>query len=111
MTANKIKKEDLTKIFNEVDASNLNKETLYAIKKVVDNEMQCSIHKSGTDKYFTERNMVCFENMLKHLFDNNLQDAWWEFTDIISFHAEEDYLSVDEVALLNIGLTLMLNKL
>lgn len=111
MTINKLKKEDLTKLFNEVDIDNLNEKTLYAIKKVINNEMKCSIHKPGTDKYFSERNMVCFENMLKHLFNNNVKDAWWEFTDIVSFHAEEDYISVDEVALLNIGLILILNKI
>lgn len=59
----------------------------------------------------SERNLKCFNNMLKYLFDNNFKDAWWEFTDIISFHKEDDLISINEIVLLDIALTLFLNKI
>lgn len=111
MTANKIKKKDLDAIFNKIDANNINKENLYAIKQIVENEVKVSIRTEGVDKYISERNYVCFYNVMRNLENNNIKDAWWELTDIISFHRVDDYLSIDEVVLVDIALTLILNKL
>lgn len=111
MTANKLKKKDLNELFNKVDVRNLDKKVLYSIKRVLNNEVECSIRNEGIDKHLTPRNVVCFNNVLECLNRNEIEVAWWELTDIISFNKDEDYISVDEVVLLNIGLGLIIEKL
>ena len=111
MTANKIKKKDLDKLFKQVDPYNIDKNVLYSIKYVINNEVECSIRSGGTDKHLTARNVMCFKNVVECLENYEFTTAWWEFTDIISFSKDEDYISVDEAVLLNIALEMILSKI
>ena len=48
---------------------------------------------------------------MRNLENNDLENAWWELTDIISFHRSADYLSVNEIVLIDVALTLFIDKL
>ena len=111
MTANNLRKSDLTEIFKEIDAKNIDEKILVSLKHIISNEVDCSIVSNGTDKHLTKRNIVCFYNMQKYLLAKNFEDAWWEFADIVSYHEEDDFISIDEVVLLDIALTMFLQNI
>lgn len=111
MTANKIKKQDLDKLFSQVDIKNFDKNAIYSIKYVIKNEVKTSLVLNEKDQNVSERNYICFYNMMRNLENNDLENAWWELTDIISFHRSADYLSVNEIVLIDVALTLFIDKL
>ena len=106
MTKNKITKEIATMAFTRIDSKNINIADVILLKKFFKNELDASLRcgESITDTSVTTRNIACFSNMCANLEKKDFTSAWYELQDMLDFHKPEDYLSINEIALVDAAL-------
>ena len=111
MTKNKIKRKDLTIKFDKVVPNKENKndpepykEKIHELAVVLESETMISLeHMYGCESQkLIHRNIICAINALSYLKTGNYKDAWFEMTDILDYHKDNEYLSENEVAVLYI---------
>lgn len=118
MTPNKITKNDILEMYNEIEADRLLKKEmaskLMAFQGVVMNERECCIHnwyEGSETKPLTPRNMICFGNVSKAVIDNDFKVAWWELIDILTDVNDNEYLEIDELILFSLALDMIVEEI
>ena len=109
MTANKIKKKDIIEIIEKIQGTNNvieKKEEINSFFDAIDSELFCSLLEAdgSMEEALNLRNVLCLENVLKELKENNITEAIWQLEDIFSYRDEDNYITKNELSLLYIGL-------
>lgn len=111
MTFNYMKKERLDEMFNKLDINNIDESTVFAIKKILETEMNLSLRVEQEEPHFSPRSVICFKNCMNCLKRNNIENAWWEMTDIISYKKPDEFLTTDEIVLVCMAFENIIEKI